>query len=111
MLLHASHNIAIQAIFTPLTGATAFTPYVIDEFGLGLALAGNVFAQDTQQSNKPQTQAPSTQNQPGAGDAKGKEGSAGSQRDRDYQAEVKKCDNATDKQKCLDAAKKSQGNM
>jgi hypothetical protein len=30
----------IQAIFTPLTGATARTPYVIDEFGVGLALAG-----------------------------------------------------------------------
>jgi membrane protease YdiL (CAAX protease family) len=40
VLLHASHNIAIQAIFTPLTGTTAFAPYVIDEFGLGLALAG-----------------------------------------------------------------------
>jgi uncharacterized protein len=40
VLLHASHNIAIQAIFTPLTRETAFTPYVIDEFGIGLALAG-----------------------------------------------------------------------
>ena len=30
---------SIQAIFTPLTGATALTPYVIDEFGIGLALA------------------------------------------------------------------------
>lgn len=40
VLLHVSHNISIQAIFTPLTGATALTPYVIDEFGLGLALAG-----------------------------------------------------------------------
>jgi membrane protease YdiL (CAAX protease family) len=40
VLLHASHNIAIQAIFTPLTGATALTPYVIGEFGVGLALAG-----------------------------------------------------------------------
>ena len=40
VLLHASHNIAIQAIFTPLTGETALTPYVIDEFGIGLALAG-----------------------------------------------------------------------
>jgi membrane protease YdiL (CAAX protease family) len=40
VLLHASHNIAIQAIFTPLTGATALTPFVIDEFGIGLALMG-----------------------------------------------------------------------
>ncbi len=38
-LLHASHNIFIQAIFTPLTGTTALTPYVIDEFGIGLAVA------------------------------------------------------------------------
>jgi len=40
VLLHSSHNIAIQAIFTPLTGTTALTPYVIDEFGIGLVLAG-----------------------------------------------------------------------
>jgi membrane protease YdiL (CAAX protease family) len=42
VLFHASHNICIQAIFTPLTGTTALTtaltPYVIDEFGIGLAL-------------------------------------------------------------------------
>ena len=84
---------------------------ILSASAIGLALGGNVFAQDTQQSNQPQTQTPSTQNQPGAGDATGKDGSAGGQRDRDYQAEVKKCDNATDKQKCLDAAKKSRGNM
>lgn len=38
VLLHASHNLFIQAIFTPLTGTTRLTPYVIGEFGLGLAL-------------------------------------------------------------------------
>lgn len=38
VILHASHNLFIQAIFTPLTGATRFTPYVIGEFGVGLAL-------------------------------------------------------------------------
>ncbi|NTU80298.1 MAG: CPBP family intramembrane metalloprotease [Chloroflexales bacterium] len=38
VLLHASHNLFIRTIFTPLTGATRFTPYVIGEFGLGLAL-------------------------------------------------------------------------
>jgi len=42
VLLHASHNLFIQGIFTPLTGETALTPYVIDEFGVGLALAGIV---------------------------------------------------------------------
>ncbi|MBN1265637.1 MAG: CPBP family intramembrane metalloprotease [Anaerolineales bacterium] len=40
VLLHASHNLFIQGIFTPLTGETALTPYVIDEFGIGLALVG-----------------------------------------------------------------------
>jgi membrane protease YdiL (CAAX protease family) len=38
VLLHASHNIFIQAIFTKMTGVTDLTPFVIDEFGIGLAL-------------------------------------------------------------------------
>jgi membrane protease YdiL (CAAX protease family) len=44
VILHASHNLFIQAIFTPFTGNTGLTPYVIDEFGLGLALVGLVLA-------------------------------------------------------------------
>ncbi len=85
---------------------------IVSATALGLALGANVLAEDTnQQSSQPQGQSPSTQKQTGAGDATGKDGGAGGQRDRDYQAEVKKCDNATDKQKCLDAAKKSHGNM
>ena len=44
MLLHASHNTFIQAVFTPLTGKTALTPYVIDEFGIGLALVAVLIA-------------------------------------------------------------------
>jgi uncharacterized protein len=36
--LHASHNLFIQAIFTPLTGNTGPTPYAIDEFGFVLPL-------------------------------------------------------------------------
>jgi len=40
VLLHASHNLFIQGIFTPLTHETTLTPWVIDEFGIGLALAG-----------------------------------------------------------------------
>ena len=44
VLLHASHNIFIQAIFTPLTGTTRLTPYVIDEFGIGLALVAVLVA-------------------------------------------------------------------
>ena len=31
--LHASHNLFIQGIFTPLTGDTGPTRYAIDEFG------------------------------------------------------------------------------
>jgi membrane protease YdiL (CAAX protease family) len=42
VLLHASHNLFIQGIFTPLTGETSLTPYVINEFGVGLALVGIV---------------------------------------------------------------------
>jgi uncharacterized protein len=36
-LLHASHNLFIQSLFTPLTHANARSGYVIGEFGLGLA--------------------------------------------------------------------------
>ena len=36
--LHASHNLFIQAIFTPLTGNTRPTPDAIDEFGFVLPL-------------------------------------------------------------------------
>lgn len=39
MFLHASHNVFIQSIFTPLTLDTGPTEYVIDEFGVGLAVA------------------------------------------------------------------------
>lgn len=38
-LLHASHNLFVQAVFTPMTGQNAVTPYIIDEFGCGLAIA------------------------------------------------------------------------
>jgi membrane protease YdiL (CAAX protease family) len=38
--LHASHNLFIQAILTPLTTDTGHTAWAIDEFGGALALAG-----------------------------------------------------------------------
>ncbi|WP_052273159.1 CPBP family intramembrane glutamic endopeptidase [Flavihumibacter solisilvae] len=38
VLLHASHNLFIQSIFTPLTKDTGNTKYFIDEFGLVLPL-------------------------------------------------------------------------
>ena len=39
VLLHASHNLFVQMVFTPLTIDTGDTAYVIDEFGIGLAIA------------------------------------------------------------------------
>ena len=43
-LLHASHNLYIQAIFTPLTRNTGKTAWYIDEFGAVLPLVALVFA-------------------------------------------------------------------
>ena len=42
VFLHASHNLFIQRIFTPLTSDTGNTAYFIDEFGAGLAIASIV---------------------------------------------------------------------
>jgi len=42
--LHASHNLFIQAILTPLTIDTGKTKWVIDEFGFALAIAAVVVA-------------------------------------------------------------------
>jgi membrane protease YdiL (CAAX protease family) len=38
VMLHASHNVFIQRVFTPLTTDTGRTAYVIDEFGWMLAV-------------------------------------------------------------------------
>jgi CAAX protease family protein len=43
-LLHASHNLYIQAIFTPLTRNTGKTAWFIDEFGAILPLVTIIFA-------------------------------------------------------------------
>lgn len=43
-ILHASHNLYIQAIFTPLTRNTGKTAWYIDEFGCVLPLVVIVFA-------------------------------------------------------------------
>jgi uncharacterized protein len=37
-ILHGSHNLFIQSIFTPLTRDTGLTKYIIDEFGIGLVI-------------------------------------------------------------------------
>jgi membrane protease YdiL (CAAX protease family) len=42
--LHASHNLFIQAIFSPLTRDTGNTNYFIDEFGLTLPIVCMCFA-------------------------------------------------------------------
>lgn len=38
VILHASHNLFFQVIFTPLSGDTGITEYLVGEFGIGLAL-------------------------------------------------------------------------
>jgi uncharacterized protein len=43
-ILHASHNLYVQAIFTPLTRNTGKTPWFIDEFGAVLPLVVAAFA-------------------------------------------------------------------
>jgi membrane protease YdiL (CAAX protease family) len=43
-LLHASHNLYVQAIFTPLTRNTGKTAWYIDEFGVMLPLIAVAFA-------------------------------------------------------------------
>jgi membrane protease YdiL (CAAX protease family) len=44
MLLHASHNAFIQAVFTPLTFDTGRTKYFIDEFGAALPVVSLLVA-------------------------------------------------------------------
>ncbi|KAA2240749.1 CPBP family intramembrane metalloprotease [Chitinophaga agrisoli] len=43
-ILHASHNLFIQVIFTPLTVDKGQTAYYIDEFGIGLPIATVIVA-------------------------------------------------------------------
>ena len=44
MLLHATHNLFIQAIFDPMTRHTPLTDYTIGEFGLGFAIVASIVA-------------------------------------------------------------------
>jgi membrane protease YdiL (CAAX protease family) len=44
VMLHASHNLFIQGIFTPLTISTNHTPYFIDEFGCILPVVTVILA-------------------------------------------------------------------
>jgi membrane protease YdiL (CAAX protease family) len=43
-ILHGSHNLFIQSIFTPLTVDTGRTSYIIDEFGIGLVITVTIAA-------------------------------------------------------------------
>ncbi len=44
VFLHASHNLFIQGVFTPLTSDTGKTKYIIDEFGAALAIVSIIVA-------------------------------------------------------------------
>jgi len=44
VLLHASHNLFIQAVFDGLTRNGSITPYITGEFGVGLAITSLVVA-------------------------------------------------------------------
>ena len=43
-ILHASHNLFVQSIFTPLTSDTGPTKFIIDEFGIGMVVTIGVAA-------------------------------------------------------------------
>ena len=43
-ILHGSHNLFIQGVFTPMTRDTGYTRWIIDEFGVALAVVVTVFA-------------------------------------------------------------------
>jgi uncharacterized protein len=43
-IFHASHNLFIQLVFTPLTRDTGLTKYIIDEFGIGLVITVGIAA-------------------------------------------------------------------
>lgn len=44
VVLHGAHNTLIQGVLTPLSVATVVSPYVLDEFGCGLALTSVLVA-------------------------------------------------------------------
>lgn len=91
---------------------------ILSASAFGLALCGSAFAADTPSTPTQNPPATNTQQpvQDGGStgdvntrDRKGDDGKL----ERDYQAEVKKCDtvSATEKQKCLDAAAKKRNPM
>jgi CAAX protease family protein len=65
VLLHASHNLFIQNVFTPLTQRNTLTPYFIDEFGIMLALVTAIVAYIVWRKRKGVESAFSSQELPG----------------------------------------------
>jgi membrane protease YdiL (CAAX protease family) len=43
VFIHASHNLFIQVLFTPLTKDTGITKYIVDEFGVALPIISVIF--------------------------------------------------------------------
>jgi hypothetical protein len=85
----------------PILGASA----------LALALSGAAFAAEQSQQN-PAGAPPQAVQDGSGGDVNSRDrGGNDVQRERDYQAELKKCDGAADKAKCQDAAKKKFNQM
>lgn len=85
----------------PILGASA----------LALALSGAAFAAEQSQQN-PAGTPPQAVQDGGASDVNARDRKGDdAQRERDYQAELKKCDGAADKAKCQDAAKKKFNQM
>jgi len=84
----------------PILGAAA----------LALTLSGAAFAAEQSQQN-PAGTPPEAVKDGSDSDVNARDRGGDAQRERDYQAELKKCDSATDKAKCQDAARKKFNQM
>jgi hypothetical protein len=89
---------------------------ILSALAFVVTLSGTAFAADEPQTPTRQPEAKQQpQNQPETGQSgqpqTGQSSQDGSTQDRDYQAELKKCDDASDRQKCVDGVKKKFGQM
>lgn len=84
----------------PILGATA----------LALTLSGAAFAAEQTRQN-PAGNLPEAVKDGSDTGVNTRDRGGDAQRERDYQAELKKCDDASDKAKCQDAAKKKLNQM
>ena len=60
-LMHATHNLFVQGVFDGITKPTALTPYMIGEYGVGLALTALVLAYIVWSKRPDRQAAPSTE--------------------------------------------------